>query len=611
MTVADASKRHALLGRLLPRVRTPGQYIGCEWNSIVKDHEAVTASFAFCFPDTYHIGMSYLGLQIIYHVLNAQDDLLCERAFLPEPDMRAHLREEGIPLFSLETTTPLSRFDVLGFSLQNETCYTNVLAMLDLAGLPFRSADRDRDHPLVVAGGPCAYNPEPVAEFFDLFLIGDAEESLPALLRCFAQVRDLPRREQLRTLAQSSSAVYVPRFYEPRYHEDGTLAALEATEPGARLPVESAFVKDLEGAPFPTAPVVACVEVVHDRMALEIMRGCPHRCRFCEASVLKAPLRLRSPETLVALAEELYRNTGHNELSLLSLSTGDYPKLTELLQALAARFDDRQVNVAVPSLRVSEPLRELPPALASVRKSGLTLAPEAASEHLRAVLGKGVSDQDLLAAVRSAYEAGWDLIKLYFMVGLPGETEGDVRNIAQLSRTVSEVRREVTNGAGRVNVTVAPFVPRPHSAFQWEPMRDLTYLRQAAAILHRLLRRGRIRLKFHRPERAFLEAVFSRGDRRLAPVVREAYARGCLMDAWDEHFSFSRWQEAFQAADVDPAFYALRARPLEESLPWQHIATAVPTGRLRQSKAEADALIAELEDQRDEQLNPGPPEVQP
>lgn len=593
----EVTEREALLGRLLPRVSTPGQYIGSEWNVVVKDHGSVAVRFAFCFPDTYRIGMSYLGLQIVYHVINRREDMLCERAFLPEPDMQALLRSEGIPLFSLETTTPLGRFDVLGFSLQNETCYTNVLAMLELAGLPLRSAERTDEHPLIIAGGPCAYNPEPMAPFFDLFLVGDAEEELPRLLARFAEVRGLSRREQLRALAQSSPAVYVPAFYEARYDGNGAFRALEPVEPEARLPVQSAVVADLERAPYPTAPVVPLVEVVHDRMVLEIMRGCPHRCRFCQASALKTPVRTRSPETLVRLAEELYRNTGYSELSLLSLSTGDYPKLTELLRALAARFDEPRVNIAVPSLRVDASLRDLPPALASVRKSGLTLAPEAARESLRAVLGKHITNDDLLAAARAAYEAGWDLIKLYFMVGVPGETEEDIRQIADLAWAVSQARREVTGGTGRVNLTVTPFVPKPHSAFQWEPMREVAYFRQAEAILRRRLRRGRMRLKFHRPERAFLEAVFARGDRRLSAVVEEAYRRGCLMDAWSEHFDFPRWLEAFRAAGVDPAEYALRPRSLDEPLPWAHISTRVSIERLRESKLEADRLLSERSEQ--------------
>ena len=598
----DARERETLLSGLLPRVSTPGQYIGSEWNAVVKDHGAAAVRFAFCFPDTYRIGMSYLGLQILYHVINRQEDMLCERAFLPEPDMQALLRTEGVPLFSLETTTPLAHFDVLGFSLQNETGYTNVLAMLELAGLPFRSTERTEEHPLVIAGGPCCYNPEPMAPYFDLFLVGDGEEELPGLLRRLAETKDLPRREQLRALAEASSAVYVPSFCEPRYDGNGAFSALEPVEPGARLPIEAAVLADLDEAPYPTAPVVPYVEIVHDRMVLEIMRGCPHRCRFCQASVVKAPVRLRSPETLLALAEAIYHTTGYSELSLLSLSTGDYPNLNELLPALAARFDERRVNVALPSLRVDESLRNLPPALASVRKSGLTLAPEAASDDLRSVLGKRITNEDLLAAARSAYQAGWDLIKLYFMVGLPGETEEDIRGIAELAPAISNARRDVSGGAARVNVTVAPFVPKAHSAFQWEPMRDVAYFRQAEGTLRRRLRRGRLRLKFHNPERAFLEAAFSRGDRRLAPVVEEAYRRGCLMDAWSEHFDSARWAEAFEAVGLDPARYALEARPLDAPLPWGHIDTGVPAERLRQSKLQADELLRSLEERASERL---------
>jgi len=610
MVVTGTSDREALLGCLLPRVSTPGQYIGSEWNAVVKDHGEVDVTFAFCFPDVYKIGMSHVGLQILYHVVNNREDMVCERAFLPEPDMQALLRQERVPLFSLETATPLARFDCLGFSLQNETCYTNVLAMLELAGLPLRAVERDQRHPLIIAGGPCAYNPEPMADFIDLFLVGDGEEELPKLLKTLAEVRGLPRREQLRALAAASPAVYVPAFYQPRYGDDGALVAFEPTEPEARLPVRAAVVEDLEQAPYPTRPVVPNVEVVHDRMVLEIMRGCPHHCRFCQASVVKSPLRMRSPERLLELAQELYRNTGHNELSLLSLSTGDYPKLSELLSALAARFDDKLVNISVPSLRVNEPLRELPRALASVRKSGLTLAPEAASDRLRRVLGKRISNEDLLAAARSAYGAGWDLVKLYFMVGVPGETEKDVEAIAELSRAFSEARKEVARGPGRVNVSVAPFVPKPHSAFQWEPMCDIDYFHRVGGALRRLLRRGRVRLTFHRPERALLEAVFTRGDRRLSGVIEEAYRRGCLMDAWSEHFNFEAWQEAFRTVGIDPNFYALRARSLEELLPWEHIASGVPTEHLRRSKLAADALVAEeptSEDDADATVRAGGP----
>ncbi len=571
-----SSKWKKLLAReVLPRVEIPGQYVGGEWNVIVKDHAQVDLTFALCFPETYALGMSHLGMQILYHVLNQREDVVCERAFAPWVDLEAELRRREIPLISLETGTPLSEFDIVGFSVQYEMNYTNVLNMLELAGIPLLASERDEDDPLIIAGGVSAFTPEPLADFIDLFLVGDGEEEILRLVEVYKSLKGkAPRREVIEAVARKSSSWYAPAYYDFSFNEDGTISNIEAA-PGFPLPVQVAVVANLEDAPFPPAPIVPNVEVVHDRICLEIMRGCPHHCCFCQARTLKHPVRTRSVEKLLQLAEASYHNTGQSEISLLSLSSSDYPKLQELLGAMDKRFRKRAVSISVPSLRAGAEAAAIPQVLASVRKSGITLAPEAGSEHLRARIGKHISDSDIFEAAREAYRSGWNLVKLYFMIGLPGETEDDIQAIADLIQQVSQLRREVGRGPARVNVTIAPFVPKPHTPFQWEAMASKQYLQEVVNHLKRSVRSRQTRLKVHNLERALLEAVFSRGDRRLGKVLLEAHRLGCTFDGWDEHFSFDRWLTAFERTGIEPAFYACRRRPEDEIFPWGVVNTGI------------------------------------
>jgi radical SAM family uncharacterized protein len=564
----------------------PGQYIGGEWNASVKDHGQVEVTFALCFPDTYALGMSHLGLQIIYHVLNARPDIACERCFARRVDMEEELRQRRIPLITLETGTPLGEFDIVGFSLQYEMTYTNVLNMLELAGIPVLACQRQEDDPVIIAGGQGAFAPEPLADFIDLFVVGDGEEEVLRLVDRYKELKgSCSRAELIKALADSSCALYAPAYYDVRLDQEGMVSEIEAMS-GMPMPVKAAVVSNLDEAAFPTYPIVPNVEAGHDRITLEIMRGCPHRCRFCQARVIKHPLRTRSVDKLLELAEASYRNTGHSEISLLSLSSSDYPRLNELLEAMTERFSRRRVSISVPSLRIDESLSPIPRLVASVRKSGLTLAPETGGQRLRSVIGKEVSNEHLFEAVKEAYKQGWSLVKLYFMIGLPGEADEDIEAMIELVHQVSHLRREVAGGPGRVNVAVAPFVPKAHTPFQWEPLAGREYLEDVVGRIKRSVRTRSIRVRVHSRERSFLEAVFSRGDRRLGKVLLEARKLGCRLDGWDEHFSFDRWIAAFEQAGVDPNFYVYRPRAEDETFPWDMIATGISKELLWKERAE-------------------------
>ncbi|HET6442039.1 MAG TPA: TIGR03960 family B12-binding radical SAM protein [Phycisphaerae bacterium] len=578
---------------LLPFVQQPGQYVGGEVGAVRKDWDSVALRFCLAFPDTYAIGMSHLGSGIIYHLLNAREDVLCERTYAPWVDAQDRMRQTGIPLFSWESRRPVREFDVVGFSLQYEMLYTNVLGMLDLAGIPVLAADRTGDDPLILAGGPGVNNPEPMAPFFDLMLIGEAEDALPQLVGRLAQRRaeGLGREDLIVALAREFDFLYAPGLLEPAWNADGTLAALKPKVDGLPERTIAAHVRDLESAPFPTAPLVPNTEVIHDRVTIEIMRGCPRRCRFCESGRTKGPVRLRSPERILDLARECYAHTGLEEISLTSLSPSDHPRLKAILTTLDAEFAPKGVSLSLPSLRTNDQLEVVPRLLGSVRKSGLTMVPEAALPRLRRVIGKPVDDEHLFAGAREAWNRGWNVVKLYFMIGLPGETEEDVRAIASLARRISDLRRESGKGPGRVNLAVSNFVPKPHTPFQFAAMAGADYLARTRETLFESLKERRLHLRIHRVDRSLLEGVLARGDRRIGRVVYEAWRAGARFDAWDETLNMASWEAAFKAAGIDPAFYAHRSRGRDEVFPWDRVLTGDSKADLwdEYQKALADA----------------------
>jgi len=545
--------REKIVAEVLPLVQTPGQYLGGELNAVVKDHAHVRGTLCLAFPDAYTIGMSHHGLQLLYHLLNARDDWACERAFTPLPDMEAKLREHGLPLFSLETFTPLAQFDVLGFSLQYELCSTNVLTMLDLAGIPLEAERRTEKHPLIIAGGPGAAVPEPMAHYIDLFVVGDGEEALPAVCDAWLDCRKgSDRRDALAAVASRLPFVYVPQ--------------LERKDP-----VKRAVVRDLDAVPLPTRPVVPYVECVQDRITLEIMRGCPGRCRFCQSRPLKHPLRARRVETIVAAAEEAYRNTGYNEIGLLSLSTSDYPDFDELMRRLDEVSLPLGVSISVPSLRVNEQWRTVAEKLSTARHSGLTLAPEAARDELRQAIGKHLTNDDLMAGCRRAFECGFSRVKLYFMCGLPGEEPEDLDAIIDLSVEIAQLGREVRGRWPVVVTNVSNFVPKPHTPFEREPMQTGDYFRSAHRRLRERRRPRAVQLKYHDVETSLLEGVIARGDRAVGRAILRAWQAGARLDAWSDHFEPGRWWEALAAEGVPVDDILHRTRSPDEPLPWDHI----------------------------------------
>jgi radical SAM family uncharacterized protein len=576
------------LERILARVEKPARYVGGELNAIVKDWRRVPVRIAFAFPDVYEVGMSHLGMHILYHVVNSRDDALMERVFAPWTDMEAEMRTSGLPLFSLESHRPLRDFDVVAFSLQYELSYTNVLNMLDLAGIPLESRDRDDRMPLVVAGGPCAFNPEPLAPFLDAVFLGEGEDAVHDLVEVVRRYGRGNRDELLCALARLPG-VYVPRFYRVEYAADGGVKQVVPLIDGVPGKVVKRLVRDLDRAPFPVRPIVPYLEAVHDRAMLEVFRGCTRGCRFCQAGAIYRPVRERTLKTLLDQAGELLRHTGYNELSLTSLSTTDYSEIRKLVQTLVERHRGERVNVSLPSLRVDAFAVELARAVQEVRKSSLTFAPEAGSQRLRNVINKQVTEDDLLRTVEVAFRAGWSRVKLYFMLGLPTETLEDVDGIARLARMVLDKGRECEVPKGRLSVTVSisSFVPKPHTPFQWEPQAPLAVLRERQSFLQGRLKGKNLVYRWHDPEASFLEAVFARGDRRLAPALRRALELGCRLDGWRECFRFDLWQQAFAETGVEPGAYAYRSYRYTDILPWDHLDTGIDRDFLAEEHARA------------------------
>ncbi|MDY0165371.1 MAG: TIGR03960 family B12-binding radical SAM protein, partial [Thermoguttaceae bacterium] len=559
-----------IVREVLPRVQLPGQYIGGELNAVVKDHAAVRGKLCLAFPDAYTIGMSHHGLQVLYTIMNRRPDWLCERVFSPMPDMEALLREKGLPLVSLETFTPMGQFDVLGFTLQYELCATNLLAMLDLAGIPRRAEDRQPEHPLVIGGGPGVANPEPLAPFFDLFVVGDGEESLPAVCDGWLAARQQfgSRLESLAALAGSLPFVYVPRLYRP---SDDGMGAVEPVRPEARPLVEPSVIADLDAVPLPTRPIVPFVECVQDRITIEIMRGCPGRCRFCQSNPLKRPLRYRQVDTILRAAIETYENTGYNVVALLSLSTSDYPHFDELLERLSAEFLPRGVSISLPSLRVNEQWRTVAERLGTFRHSGLTLAPEAALDPLRRRIGKQLANADVLEGCRRAFESGFHRVKLYFMCGLPGETEADLDGIVDMAEEIARLGKQVRGRWPTVVANVSNFVPKPQTPFQWNAMQQGDYFVAAHDRLRRRLRLRAVQLRCHDLHTSLLEAALARSDRRMARTIELAYQRGARLDAWTDHFQPELWSDALRDAEIDVEQVLHSPRAIDARLPWDHI----------------------------------------
>ncbi len=561
--------------QLFDKVQKPARYTGGELNSVVKDKSRVNVRFAFCFPDLYEVGMSHLGMKILYGLKNAVEDFWCERVFAPDTDMEALMREHHIPLFALESRDPIREFDFVGFTLQYEMCYTTILNMLDLADIPLQSHERGDDMPLVVAGGPCAYNPEPLADFFDLFIIGEGEEvnlELMELYRTHKQ-RGYRKADFLREAA-CIEGVYVPSLYDVTYHEDGTIAAITPQD-GVPATVRKRIIRDMDTAYYPDSFVVPFIDIVHDRAMTEIFRGCIRGCRFCQAGFIYRPVREKSVDTIDRQSRCLCETSGYEEFSLSSLSTSDYTHLEELLERLLSWAEKEHTNITVPSLRVDGFSEELANRLNVLRRSGLTFAPEAGTQRLRDAINKNLTENEILDTAAKAFAGGWTSVKLYFMMGLPTETIEDIVGINELGQKIVNCfyhNPDKPKGKGvSVSVSVSCFVPKPFTPFQWEPQDTIEQLREKQKVLRESVTTKKISLSWHDAETSYLEAILARGDRRIGKALLEAFRRGFNLDAWSEHFKFDEWMDIFREVGLDPDFYACRRRAEDEIFPWDHL----------------------------------------
>jgi len=575
-----------MIDDLLPFVEKPSRYLGSEINTIKKNLGRVKLRFALAFPDLYEIGTSHFGMQILYHILNADPDIAAERVFAPGVDMEALLRNTGQSLFSLESRAPLSHFNIIGFSLLYELNYTNVLTILDLANIPFLAADRDHSHPLIIGGGPCTCNPEPMADFFDAMVVGDGENVIMQMATAWLHWKKDDRNDKASLLQRWSQidGVYIPSFFDPQFDDRGFQILVPRFSNNTR--VKRAIVDDLDRMPFPDKPVIPFGRPVHDRLRLEVARGCTRGCRFCQAGMIYRPVRERSPENLMSLAADSIAATGYEDISLLSLSTGDYGCLAPLMERLMARFGSENVAVSLPSLRAGTLTPQLMKLIQQVRKTGFTIAPEAGSQRLRDVINKNISEKEIIATVQDAFQLGWRVIKLYFMIGLPTETDDDLKALVDLVKNLRKIKG-VNPRQGKINVSVATFIPKAHTPFQWARQISLAESRSKITWIHNQLKISGIQFKWQDPKVSQLEGLWARGDRRLSRLLIAAYHKGCKFDGWSDKFNYSLWQEAIVEEGVDPEFFTARTRDVAEPLPWDYIDNRVDKSFLKQEWANA------------------------